>query len=76
MHVGGDVRMVGEPRQHALERPVVGPLEGEAAAPFVGDGEDAVDVGEVCAARRRRETGRRCSREVLAEQFTVLMTAT
>ena len=39
--------MVGEPGQDALELLVVGAADLEAAAPLVGDGEDAVDVREV-----------------------------
>ena len=41
--------MIGKPRQHALEDLVVGPFEGQPAAPFVGDGEHAVDVGKILA---------------------------
>jgi hypothetical protein len=43
-HVSGHIRVIGEPGEDALELPVVGPLELEAASPLVGDGEDAVEV--------------------------------
>ena len=46
-HVGRHVGMMGETREHALEDLVVGPFERQPATPFVGDGEDAVDIGEI-----------------------------
>ena len=39
--------MVGKPGQHALEDLVIEPLERQPAASLVGDGEDAVDIGEL-----------------------------
>ena len=39
--------MVGEPGQDSLKLKVVGASDRDAAAPFVRDGEDPVDVGEV-----------------------------
>jgi len=67
--------VVGEPGEDALQRPMVGPVEGQAAAPLVRDREDAVDVGK---SRRQASPRNRSAMyfEVLAEQLTVLMTAT
>ena len=75
-HAGRDVGVVGEPSQHPLELDVVLASSRDAATPFVGDREDAVDVGELALPLG---PSRNCSAtvlEVLAEQFTALMTAT
>ena len=67
-HVGRDVGMVGETRQHALEDLMVGPLEGQSATPLVSDGEDAVNVGEILApgavAKSVRDVARRARRAI------------
>ena len=67
--------MMGETRQHALEDLVVGPLERQAAASLVGDGENAVDIGKIAAASAPSRNVSATYREVLAEQLTVLITA-
>ncbi len=46
-HISRHVGMMGEARQHALEDLVVEPFKRQPAAPLVGDGEDAVDIGEI-----------------------------
>ena len=69
-----DVRVPGEAGQRAVELLVVGPVVLHRAALAVHDGDDAVHVREVLEDARSR-TRSAMYLLVLAEQFTVLMTA-
>ena len=75
-HAGGDVGVIGEPGQDPFELDVVLAPGGDAAPPLVGDREHAVDVGEVADAIAPSRNRSATARDVLAEQFTALMTAT
>ena len=46
-HVRRHVGMMGKTREHALEDLMVESFKRQPAAPLVGDGEDAVDIGEI-----------------------------
>ena len=46
-NTGGDVGVIGEAGEHPLKLDVVLAPGRDAATPFVGDGEDTVDVGEL-----------------------------
>ena len=73
--VGGDVGMLGEAGQRAVELVVVGAVVLHGAAGLVRDGHHAVDVGILLAADRCARKRSEMYLLVLAEQLTVLMMA-